>query len=140
MPRKGLSPRHYNRSKIKHLALSEIDALYQANVPVSIVKMTRHSAPVEHHRPSALLSRARRRKEQFGQANFDPDILLKSAGRLEVVKHVAGYCEIRSDRDLELEMAPQKVVSTDRQIRLCYPHRQSGKQKSAISSYLLASP
>ena len=48
-PRKGLSPQHYNRSKNNHLALSEIVALYQANVPVSIVKMTRDSAPAEHH-------------------------------------------------------------------------------------------
>lgn len=58
--------------------------------------------PLEAER---LLVRTRRRKEQFGQANFDPDILPESAGCLEVVNHVAGYCEIRSDRDLELEMA-----------------------------------
>ena len=53
-----------------------------------------------------LLVRARRRIEQFGQANFDPDVLLEPAGCLEVVKHVAGYCEIRRDGDLELEVAP----------------------------------
>jgi hypothetical protein len=36
--RKGLSPHPYNSSKIKDLTLSKIDDLYQANVPMSIVK------------------------------------------------------------------------------------------------------
>ena len=58
------------------------------------------------HKAEHPLVRARRRIEQFGQANFDPDVLLEPAGGLEVVKHVAVYCEIRSDGDLELEMAP----------------------------------
>ena len=87
-----------------------------------------------------LLVGARRRIEQFGQANFDPDVLLEPAGCLEVVKHVAGYCEIRRDGNLELEVAPQEVISTDRQITLCYPARQSSDQESAVCSHLLAAP
>lgn len=66
-----------------------------------------------------LLIRARRRIEQFGKANFDPNVLPEAAGCLEVVKHVARYCEVRRDGDLEFEMAPQEIISTDRQIRLC---------------------
>jgi hypothetical protein len=40
--------------------------------------------------PSFLI-RARRGKEEFGQANFDADVLPKPAGHLEIVKHVTGY-------------------------------------------------
>ena len=70
-------------------------------------------------RKAKLLVRARRRIEQFGQANFDADVLPEPAGRLEIVKHVTCYGKILSERDLKLEMAPQEVISTDRQIRLC---------------------
>ena len=38
VPRKGLSAWPGNISKTNGLALSKIDALYQANVPMSIVK------------------------------------------------------------------------------------------------------
>src|SRR5882757_2979259 len=64
--------------------------------------------------PSFLL--ARRWKEEFGQANFDADVLPEPAGRREVVKHVTCYGKILSERDLKLEMAPQEVISTDRHI------------------------
>src|SRR5258705_1260929 len=89
--------------------------------------------------PSFLL-RARRGKEEFGQANFDADVLPEPAGRLEIVKHVTCYGKILSERDLKLEMAPQEVISTDRHIGLRDPDRQSGNDKSAVCAYLLASP
>src|SRR5216683_977267 len=87
-----------------------------------------------------FLIRARRGKEEFGQANFDADVLPEPAGRLEIVKHVTGYGKILSERDLKLEMAPQEVISTDRHIGLRDPDRQSGDEKSAVCSHLLASP
>ena len=40
---------------------------------------------------TVFLIRARRRKEEFGQANFEADVLPEPAGRLEIVKHVTGY-------------------------------------------------
>ena len=40
------------------------------------------------------------------------------ASRLEIMKHVTCYGKILSERDLELEMAPQEVISTDRRIGL----------------------
>ena len=58
-----------------------------------------------------FLIRARRGKEEFGQANFDADVLPEPAGRLEIVKHVAGYSKILSEQDLKLEMASQEVVT-----------------------------
>jgi hypothetical protein len=58
------------------------------------------------------LVRARCRKEEFGETNFDCDVLLEPAGRLEIVKHVTGYGKILSERDLKLEMASQEVIST----------------------------
>jgi hypothetical protein len=64
------------------------------------------------------LIRARCREEEFGQANFDANVLLEPAARLEIVKHVTGYRKILSERDLKLEMAPQEVISTDRHISL----------------------
>jgi hypothetical protein len=60
------------------------------------------------------LIRARWRKEEFGEANFDANVLPEPASRLEVVKHVTGYGKILSERDLKLEMARQEVISTDR--------------------------
>src|SRR6478752_1523066 len=84
--------------------------------------------------------RARRGKEEFGQANFNADVLPEPAGRLEIVKHVTGYGKILSKRDLKLEMAPQEVISTDRHIGLRDPDRQSGNEKSAVCADLLASP
>jgi hypothetical protein len=38
VPWKGLSGNAHNTSKTNGLTLSKIDALYQANVPMSIVK------------------------------------------------------------------------------------------------------
>src|SRR6478736_6797666 len=89
--------------------------------------------------PSFLL-RAWRGKEEFGQANFDADVLPEPAGRLEIVKHVTCYGKILSERDLKLEMAPQEVISTDRHIRLRYRDRQSGDDKSPVCADLLAPP
>jgi len=65
-----------------------------------------------------FLIRARRGKEEFGQANFDADVLPEPACRLEIVKHVTGYGKILSERDLKLEMPPQEIISTDRHIGL----------------------
>src|SRR5258707_4647523 len=75
--------------------------------------------------PSFLL-RARLGKEEFGQANFDADVLPEPTLRLEIVKHVTGYGKILSERDLKLEMAPQEVISTERHIGLRDRDRQSG--------------
>src|SRR5258708_24634556 len=52
--------------------------------------------------PSFLL-RARLGKEEFGQTNFDANVLPEPACRLEIVKHVTGYGKILSERDLKLE-------------------------------------
>src|SRR5260370_15158946 len=89
--------------------------------------------------PSFLL-RARLGKEEFGQANFDADVLPEPTLRLEIVKHVTGYGKILSERDLKLEMAPQEVISTERHIGLRDRDRQSGDDKSAVCGDLLASP
>jgi hypothetical protein len=89
--------------------------------------------------PSFLL-RARLGKEEFGQTNFDADVVPEPAGRLEIVKHVTCYGKILSERDLKLEMAPQEVISTDRHIGLRDLDRQSGNDKSAVCADLLASP
>ena len=68
-----------------------------------------------------FLIRARRWKEELGQANFDANVLPEPAGRLEIVKHVTGYGKILSQWDLKLKMAPQEVISTDRHIRQGWP-------------------
>src|ERR1700730_15630786 len=93
-----------------------------------------------HPGAPSFLIRARLGKEEFGQANFDADVLPEPAGRLEIVKHVSGYGKILSERDLKFEVAPQEVISTDRHIGLRYPDRQSGDDKSAVCADLLASP
>src|SRR5262249_46449387 len=94
----------------------------------------------EHPGTPSFLIRTRRGKEQFGQAHFNADILPEPAGRPEIVKHVAGYGKILSERDLKLEMTPQEVISTDRHVGLRYRDRQSGGRKSPVCGYLLASP
>src|SRR5258708_37503281 len=71
---------------------------------------------------------------------FSADVPPNPAGRLEIVKHVTRYGKILSERDLKFEMAPQEVISTDRQIGLRDRDRQSGDDKSAVCGYLLASP
>ena len=62
---------------------------------------------------TSFLLRARLGKEEFGQTNFDADVLPETAGRVEIVKHVTCDGKILSERDLKLEMAPQEVISTD---------------------------
>src|SRR5215471_17605587 len=56
------------------------------------------------------------------------------------MKHVTGYGKILTHRNLEFEVAPQEIISTDRHIGLRYPDRQSGDEKIAVCAHLLASP
>jgi hypothetical protein len=110
--RPGASPKVGDELSLQRLLMCSATFLNCQSYPGSIDICSGHSGA-----PSFLL-RARLGKEEFGQANFDPDILPEPAGRLEIVKHVAGYGKILSERDLKLEMAPQEVVSTNRHIGL----------------------
>src|SRR5258708_9324760 len=58
--------------------------------------------------PSFLL-RAPLGKEEFGQANFDADVLPEPTLRLEIVKHVTADSTILSERDLYMAIVPQYV-------------------------------
>jgi len=89
---------------------------------IAIMTLIIGSNGAYHWAPSFLI-RARRGKEEFGQANFDADVLPEPACRLEIMKHVTGYGKILSKRDLKLEMTPQEVISTDRHIGLRDPDR-----------------
>jgi hypothetical protein len=71
---------------------------------------------------------------------LDANVLPEPAGPVEIVEDIPGDSKILSERDLKFEMARQEVVSTDRHIRLRYPHGQPGHDKSAVCGNLLASP
>jgi hypothetical protein len=54
-------------------------------------------------------------KEKFGQAKFDADVVSEPSYPVEVMKDVGSDCKILSERNLELEMASQEVIFSQRQ-------------------------
>src|SRR5882672_6111951 len=80
------------------------------------------------------------RKEEFCQANFRADIVLEPTYAGEVMKDIGSDCKIPSERKLELEMASQEVIFTQRQGSLGCHERRSCQRKSAVRCDLLATP
>jgi len=86
------------------------------------------------------LFRSWSRIEKFSQSNFDANIVLEPAYRVEIVEDAAGDQKILGKRKLKLEMTPQEVVFRYGQRSLWYHEGRPGDRKSAVCGNLLATP
>src|SRR5262249_5726200 len=68
------------------------------------------------------------------------DILPEPAQSRKIMEDIAGDRKLARDRHLKLEMAPEEVVSAQRQVWLWHDNRQAGHCKSAIGGNLLTTP